>query len=463
MEGLRRFLRSFAGRLLLIALAGLAVRVGFTVVARADQPLKLSDSAYYHYQGELLADGEGFPEPFLARREPQSIEAPGGAHPPLYSLYLAFWSVQDFNSPLAHRLASCLVGAGAVAVIGLTARRIAGNRAGLLAAALAAVYGNLWINDAMLAAESLFALTVAWTLYATYTLWKEPTGWHAILFGVATAAAALTRAEAILYFPLLLIPVALSRRALPMRKRFDLVVIGGVVGALLMGPWVLYNLSRFEKPTYLSVGSGYTLMLGNCDETYDFSTNRVGYWSFACGQTEPPPGVYDQSVLEVEYRERGLEYIREHLDEYPVIVGVRILRVFDLFRPWENIGLNWFIERRGLWPARIATLMYYMLSALSLYALWVLRRRRVIIWPFVVIFAVICFTMFVAFGITRYRVPWDVALVILGGVALDDLLKSGPRPHRRTVVSERGGAESSEHGAPSGREAGIPPSSEGRP
>jgi len=457
MPAVRRFLGSFEGRLTLVALVGLAVRVAFTLVARRDQDLGFSDASYYHLQGRLLANGRGFLEPFLALDEPPT-EAPGGAHPPLYSLYFAFWSAFGLETPLQHRLASCLLGAAAVAVIGLATRRIAGDRAGLIAAAIAAIYGNLWINDVMLAAESLFALTVAWAIYATYTLWKDPTAWHAALFGVATASAALTRAEAIVYFPLILVPVVLTRRTLAMRRRIELIAVGGVVGAMLVSPWVLYNLSRFEEPTYLSVGSGYTLMLGNCDATYDFSKNSVGYWNPGCDEVGPPEGELDQSVLEVTYRERGLDYIEDHLTEFPVIVGVRILRVLDLFRPWENIGLNTLIERRGLVPGRIATTIYYALTALSLYGLWLLHRRRVMIWPFVAIFLVLCATMLVAFGLTRYRVPWDVAVVILAAVALDDIASAG---RRRTgdpasSASERSRASRSA----SGCGPGIPARSE---
>lgn len=446
MPALRRFLGSFEGRLALVTLVALAVRVTFTLVARRDQNLGFSDSTYYHWQGQLLADGRGFLEPFHATMVDPPIEAPGAYHPPLYSLFFAFWSSFGIDTPLQHRLASCLLGAAAVAVVGLAARRIAGDRAGLLAAALAAVYGNLWINDAMLAAESLFALTVAWTIYATYVLWKEPTAWHAALFGIATASAALTRAEAIVYLPLILVPVALTRWTLTGRKRLELIVVGGVVGALLVSPWLVYNLSRFEEPTLFSVGAGYSLMLGNCDDTYDFSKNTVGYWSLTCHQDSeadarfgpPEEGETDQSVLEAIYRERGLEYVRDHLTEFPVIVGVRILRLLDLFRPWENIGFNTIVERRGLVPGRVATTMYYALTALSVYALWVLHKRGVMIWPFIAIFLALCATMVVAFGLTRYRIPWDVAVVILAGVGLDDLVSARRgRADDRPAVSSR--------------------------
>jgi uncharacterized membrane protein len=48
------------------------------------------------------------------------------------------------DSILAQRMTMAVIGAAAVFVIGLVGRQIAGNRAGLLAAAAAALYPNLW-------------------------------------------------------------------------------------------------------------------------------------------------------------------------------------------------------------------------------------------------------------------------------------------------------------------------------
>jgi hypothetical protein len=63
--------------------------------------------------------------------------------------------------------------------------------------------------------------------------------------------------------------------------------------------------------------------------------------------------------------------------------------------------------------------MYYELLALAVAGLVVLRRRSVPILPFVSLAVLATVTAFVAIGITRYRYPVDVGLVILAGVALD--------------------------------------------
>ena len=62
------------------------------------------------------------------------------------------------------------MGAATVALIGLLARRVAGDRAGLVAAAIAAVYPPLWMLDASLRSESLYAPLIALVLLLAYRL-----------------------------------------------------------------------------------------------------------------------------------------------------------------------------------------------------------------------------------------------------------------------------------------------------
>ncbi len=60
-------------------------------------------------------------------------------------------------------------------LIGILARRLAGDRVGLVAALLAAVSPALWSNDSMLGLESLYGLLVILALLAVYRLWNAPT------------------------------------------------------------------------------------------------------------------------------------------------------------------------------------------------------------------------------------------------------------------------------------------------
>ena len=61
------------------------------------------------------------------------------------------------------------LGTGTVVMLGITARAVAGRRAGLIAAVIAAVYPNMWINDGLVMSETLTILLSTMTLFtATY-------------------------------------------------------------------------------------------------------------------------------------------------------------------------------------------------------------------------------------------------------------------------------------------------------
>ena len=54
----------------------------------------------------------------------------------------------------------------------------------------------------------------------------------------------------------------------------------------MVGPWVGFNLSRFEDPTFLATNDGQTLLGANCPGTYHGPA--TGMWLLEL--PAPPPG-----------------------------------------------------------------------------------------------------------------------------------------------------------------------------
>lgn len=95
---------------------------------------------------------------------------------------------------LPQRLTMSLVGTAAVVVIGLLGRVVAGDRAGLIAAGLAAAYPNLWINDGLVMAESLTALGMALLLtYRRLARFRVPAEVAIVVLAAVAVDAALDR------------------------------------------------------------------------------------------------------------------------------------------------------------------------------------------------------------------------------------------------------------------------------
>ncbi len=59
-------------------------------------------------------------------------------------------------------------------MIGLLARRLAGNAAGLIAAAITALYPGMWINDGMLLSETMTIFMTAVALTAIVRVLAHP-------------------------------------------------------------------------------------------------------------------------------------------------------------------------------------------------------------------------------------------------------------------------------------------------
>ncbi len=411
-----RSARRFAGALVLVALVALAVRLA-TLATVAERDPDGGDPFYYHSQANLVVDGHGFAEPFTARDTGAIV--PTAVHPPGYTLWLAASSLVGGRSYLAHKVMSVLAGTLAVVGIGLLGRHLVGPRAGLLAAALAAVWPNLWVIDGILQPEGLFAALVAFVLLAAHRLRDRPGLPRALVLGALIGAAALVRGEALAFVPLLA-GAELVRRREPWRGRILRAGAVGVAAAVVIAPWFVRNLAQFEAPVPLSTNGNEVLYYANCP--YAYEGPYTGFWSFRC-QVEQrervgePPG--DESERALYWRREGLDYARDHLGRVPVVVAARVGRVWDLYRPFQNAHLSQ-VEGRRSWVNRLGLFTYWAALPVAAYGLVVLRRRGAFLWPVVSCFALVTLTAAYAYGVVRFRIPAEVAIVVLCGVALDD-------------------------------------------
>ena len=414
-----RFVVAVAG----LTLLALVIRIVVTLTTYADLDLGFSDNTFYHRQANLLADGKGFIDPF---RLQNGLVAPTAAHPPIYSLYLAAWSLLGFDGILDHRIASTIPSALVVPVLAVTARWMAGRAAGIVVATLAAIYPALWINDGLILSESVYVLAIALVLLAAQAMFRSPTLLTAGLLGLAISVAALTRAEAALLFPFLVLPLAVKAQWVSGGRKLAMLIVAGVVGVLVMGPWVGRNLTTFTEPTVLSVGSGYVLELANCDTTYH--GRLIGYWSYDCETALPPNG--DESVVGAFKQSEGLDYISDHLGDQPRVIAARVGRTFGVYRPAQTIRLDTFFERHDRTHLWIGMAMHWLLLATGAVGVWSLWLRGGSAAGILAVTATAVFASAVSFGIFRYRVGFDVAAVLAGGIGMTWLWQRWREPAR---------------------------------
>ena len=420
-----------------VAVLGLAVRVTYILGWHRSYVFG-GDPFFYHAGANLLADGKGFISPYSPPHHPIAASD----HPPLYMLYLAVPSVLGFQSVLTHMLWSAVLGTGTVVLVGLTGREIGGPRLGVIAAALAALVPNLWVSDGLLRAESMAMFTIALCLLLAYRYWHHPTWWRLAAVGAAGGAAALSRAELILVIPLLVVPLALLAPGPTRRERGTGVLVGLLAGLVLMSPWIVFNLTRFEQPELLTTSIGPLLSSASCDTVW--KSDNKSYYSVSCTQAiearEAKPG-YDESQFDSMYRRAAFRYISDHKRLIPGVVAARAAAIVGLYHPDLQIRIDSGrgSEKAELPLARAVMYSFYVLALLSIAGAVLMRRRRgAPVFPLLVPPAVIFFTVLVAYAAIRFRAPADVALCILAAVALDAAVN---RARGRSVVAPEAATE----------------------
>ena len=192
---------TFARRLAIVVGLGAVWRYGYVIAAKWNQTLLQNDSLYYSWQAAGLTRGEFFKDIY------GTLEA--AEHGPLTSIVLApvSWGAHAVDQ---QRLMTATLGVVTVALIGILARRVAAgagsaraDSVGIIAAVVAAVYPNLWINDGLVMSESLGTLLVVLLLLALFDLTSAAASRRtriarAVAFGILVGLGALTRSELIL-------------------------------------------------------------------------------------------------------------------------------------------------------------------------------------------------------------------------------------------------------------------------
>ena len=287
----------FAPRLALIAVVALAARLIYALVIVKTDVL-IGDAREFDTLARNLADGHGYVNPYLLE---QGTVRPTAFKPPGYPFALAGVTALGGGGYVAHHVFTCLLGVVTVVLVGLIGRRVGGDRVGLAAAGIAALYPILIAADGSLRSEALYTMLVAACMWAALRLVDRPTTVRALVLGAFVGLAALTRTEALILLVLLAVPVV-GRS--PARLRQVAVALAAAV--LVIAPWTIRNWSAFDQPVLVSTNDGGVFRGANCDQAYHGP--GTGFWFIEC---IGPTGERNEAKSSAVQRRQGLEYARE--------------------------------------------------------------------------------------------------------------------------------------------------------
>ncbi len=276
------------------------------------------------------------------------------------------------------------------------------------------------MSDELALSEALAPALVGAVLLLAYRFWKDPGITRAIWLGLSLGVAMLGRDELALLVVFLFVPLVLLAKALSWKRRVAVLGVGLLATGLVVAPWVGYNMSRFQDPVFISNGLGVTLDSANCDSVY--SGPYEGYWSLLCARTAGDRAInphVDESVQEAEAQAYAVRYIKHHEGRLIPVAAARLGRAFGFFHPLEQIRLDSTVETRPYHWALVGLGMYYALLALSIAGVVILRRRRVPVFPLLALGLDVVVSVLLAFGNTRYRTTFEIALSLLAAVTID--------------------------------------------
>ncbi len=467
--------KAFVICLAIAGVLGFAVRFGTFLWEGRTAPLS-GDGIFYHDTANLMADGKGYINPFYFRfghcfsadlggvpdpnyafigsakedcpkvdvvqsdgtviAKTKSI-APGtetatAAHPPLWPFILSVSSRLGFDSINEHRMVGLLFGSLGVVLIGLAGRELFGERVGVVAAFVAAVYGFLWMNDWSIMSESLVTAFVPIVTIVAVRWWRNPSWRLAVLLGVLSGLGGLLRTELLVYGPLLVLVGFIVRRVQWKSVLRDFGIVCTIC-LVILAPWLIRNMTSFAKPIYLSP-TGTLLAQTNCDAAYYGS--KTGYWERFCAEPEPvnaDGSQLDESERDTIKRGWAFDYISTHKSRLLVVAPLRSLRMFNLYDPIGTARFDIHVENHEFRQSMIALGEYFVVVVLAIAGSILAWRRKLTLLPVLLWPTLAATVAAVSLGNNRYRVSAEPSLIWLASFALCLLVDRLRRNHRVTV------------------------------
>ena len=408
-----------------IVVVALVVRL---VVVVADTGYEPGNDAFeYDLQARAVAeDGSYTRSLYLIQGGPSAVRSPG------YTYFLGGIYALSGDSVTAGRIAGAVLGALAVLLLYLIARRIWGRRTGLVAAALAALFPPLVLLSRDLLSESLF---IALELGAVLCVLNFRRSGGMLRWAAAAGAlcgmAALTRNTGLA----LLLAMALGVWILRPRLRLLSLAAPAVMiacAALVIAPWTIRNAIEFGRFLPLTTSPGIATA-GTYNEVSHGDGATHGAWRDP--QLVPrflplfvTAGI-DEGTVDATLRREAREFAWEHPGYLAETSVWNLLRLFEIAGGSVVDGRGEPVDDRGIGSAvplseRIGLAAVALLAAVGIFAIVRTRspaeagtRRIPAGPPFLwLIPTLMIITAMPIAGLPRYRLPADPFLLILAAI-----------------------------------------------
>lgn len=396
------------GKLLaLILLAALVLRLaaGWWWQARLSGPFAFGDSVSYWELARTIASGQ--PYQYLSP-DARVFRAPG------YPILLApiFWLAPGEPSVVWARALSAVCGTLAVAGVWWLASGLFGARAGVLAAAIAALDPGAIAISVFVLSEAPFCPLMLAHVIAWIAAWRAGSARRAGLLagcaGLLAGAATLVRPSWLLFTPFAVVIGLLIDKSRLRHLGLGMAMMLGLAAA--MAPWWIRNarLIGHFVPTTLQVGAS---LYDGLNPNATGASNMAFVPRFVEAERLRPAAAGARPSDPLEYRldrrlrAAAIAWARAHPGQVVRLAWTKLVRMWS---PWPN-------ERSlATWPVSLAVAAAYTPIVILGLAGAVTTTRRG--WPYVVCWLpAVYFTLLhvVFVSSIRYRQPPMLTLLVL--------------------------------------------------
>jgi len=378
---------------------------------------------------------------------------------PLYPYFLALVYAVCGHSYVAVYVIQLALAMALLLLVYDTARRLFDWRAGIAAAAMAALYKPFVFYESQIEKTALAVFVTALFLWALVrslgprsSATPNPRPLTAFLWpfaaGLALGLAALTRANALLFAPLLPLALALRPQATSRKLRIG-AAASGLLGVLfVIAPVSIRNSLLTHEFTLTTTQAGQNLYIGNSQ----YNTT---------GQYQAPPWVRPSPEFEqpdfAEYARKianrelspgqvsrfyvgaALDWTKTRTRDFARLLWRKTVLYFNNFEVPDNQDVYFF--SRYSWVLRLPLLSFGIVFGLGCAAM-ILTARRLGRLSLVIFFFGYSVSVIAFFVFSRYRIPALPALLPFAGAMLPWLAdsysaRSSPAAPRRSSFPPR--------------------------
>ncbi len=400
------------------------------------------DQISYDMLAQRVAQGHGFSFavdtwPYARAGQPTAFWSY------LYTLYLSSVYAIFGHAPLAARLIQAvIVGALMPWLAWRIARRPFGERVGLIAAGITAIYFYFIHYAASLMSEAFYIVGILWTVDVSMrlaaTLAGPPASRRRALalgleLGLAMAVTLLLRQVVIGFFAVLalwLLWLALRWRAV--RRLLGPAGAAAAVTILLMSPFAARNYQIFGRLTLPNTNAGFTF----------FWSNHPIYGAQFEATLSPTHGVSYQELIPPELRDlneaeldrallvRGLQFVRADPGRY-LLLSLSRVPIYFQFWPTSDSTLLSNAARVLSFGLFLPLMLYGLILALihmrrggplrSAPAAGAPDLRAAYVVLFLLFIAAYTAIHLASWANVRYRLPVDAFLILFAAYGIEDL------------------------------------------